>query len=1150
MKFKRRKDYEKAYIKEETVRPKYVLEAINYLVNQPLFKQLKPPVTISKTWLNTDTSTHQNFDDEVQFIVNPNDKEIDDDMKDDCISDDCEEDEDNVQIHETMLQQDLCSIAPGENNCPLPLVADPMSEEATFLKIFGGSIMKISGEVTLAARCKSFFRRYDRRCAENIHYIFYMYKKLMAQKLISAINISLQRYNSDNSHITVNDVLNNTEELKKLWAKQDLKRFLGTIRSTPVYWEKKKKDIFAMVRQLGTPTFFITFSPSERDWPELLVLMEHLQNGKTISIEEAKEMIYNSNNHFDKKIRLENRNRIIELLAKDPVTTSRYNENRFRLLTSYMVNPVVGPFKDNIIVDQYQRTEFQTRGSPHIHMIVWCKDSPNYEKTKDKSDCISMIDKYITCHNYEQDGHDNEDDETNCIEEFFDDDATITGRYRKNLDENITLHPNWTEQDSKILKQVTRFQMHRHLGNCKILDEDDPNKFTCKYGYPFPILDETHIMEPFSPADELYTDEEKDRIRQAHEDYHTIKEKLDDITRRQHLSKKQNRYFEKKINQKEFMDLLGFNKIRYLDAIRSTVKNTTIFYKRTSHDINVNPYNKDLIARHRGNMDIQFILNSYGLVSYVTSYMMKANHTMSRLLNMAVDEIENRKDLSHKQKLYSLANKWQNCSEISAQECVYNLLAMPVSYCSREVIFIQTFPMKERFTMLKRYEILINMKDKSSTNIFQNSLMDYYPNRPNEMDQLCLAEFASWYNFISNMQYQHVTGKKSCDFIEDDNDDDDFENEINRLDEDVIEDDGSDQQKNEYFKLKKAMGYIKKRKNGKIIRYRRYKVEDDPDNYYREQLLLFKPWRNEEKEIEDPKPNNHFQLFEKHKKIIATNKAKFENITAENDNDALEIIDREIQERKEYEQHDLANDMFNANQTLMEMHENRDREMDPIYEVLEASHGYHMFLENLNVQTTGIDDIQQQTLANGRISDAEYIKKMSSLNRLQHIFLMRVMSMVKADKPFFYFLTGGGGTGKSFVLKNINQTILRYMDFNRSVDIESREPPIYVMMVAFLGKVSFALRGNTIHSAFNLSPFDKKITPLNDKLAKVQQLYKHLKLIIIDEISLVDYDLFSKLDYRLKEIFETDEPFGNISIIVCGQSKVAAQSAQRSFSLI
>ena len=39
------------------------------------------------------------------------------------------------------------------------------------------------------------------------------------------------------------------------------------------------------------------------------------------------------------------------------------------------------------------------------------------------------------------------------------------------------------------------------------------------------------------------------------------------------------------------------------------------------------------------------------------------------------------------------------------------------------------------------------------------------------------------------------------------------------------------------------------RKKTLILRFRRYKFNHDPLNYYREQILLFLPWRNELNEI-------------------------------------------------------------------------------------------------------------------------------------------------------------------------------------------------------------------------------------------------------------------------------------------------------------
>ena len=45
--------------------------------------------------------------------------------------------------------------------------------------------------------------------------------------------------------------------------------------------------------------------------------------------------------------------------------------------------------------------------------------------------------------------------------------------------------------------------------------------------------------------------------------------------------------------------------------------------------------------------------------------------------------------------------------------------------------------------------------------------------------------------------------------------------------------------------MKDGSGYVIARRNRKIIRYQRYSANNDEYNYYREQLMLFVPWRNE-----------------------------------------------------------------------------------------------------------------------------------------------------------------------------------------------------------------------------------------------------------------------------------------------------------------
>ena len=45
------------------------------------------------------------------------------------------------------------------------------------------------------------------------------------------------------------------------------------------------------------------------------------------------------------------------------------------------------------------RIEFQNRGSPHAHCVLWVKGAPKFGKQPDSEVC-DFIDKYIACNTY------------------------------------------------------------------------------------------------------------------------------------------------------------------------------------------------------------------------------------------------------------------------------------------------------------------------------------------------------------------------------------------------------------------------------------------------------------------------------------------------------------------------------------------------------------------------------------------------------------------------------------------------------------------------------------------------------------------------------------------------------------------------------
>ena len=53
----------------------------------------------------------------------------------------------------------------------------------------------------------------------------------------------------------------------------------------------------------------------------------------------------------------------------------------------------------------------------------------------------------------------------------------------------------------------------------------------------------------------------------------------------------------------------------------------------------INSYNKHVIKAWQANMDLQYIIDPYSCIMYVTSYMMKSERDMSELLRKVSKEV-------------------------------------------------------------------------------------------------------------------------------------------------------------------------------------------------------------------------------------------------------------------------------------------------------------------------------------------------------------------------------------------------------------------------------------------------------------------------------------------------------------------------------
>ncbi|XP_050499980.1 uncharacterized protein LOC126880256 [Diabrotica virgifera virgifera] len=389
VKLKRHVDHKTDYM-FETIRPAAICDALKYLIKTPLY--IKHDIKVDEKYFE---QYENDYSKTIDFVIHrdvhedeKNDSASEDDDHSDIENDilDTEINDEVLLIDENIVQNDnIKIIAPGQGKVPMPwhLVQD--IDELCFPKIFGGFPFN-GNNISYSDRIKSEIRRKDRRSCTAHRILFTTSKK--TELAISAIIEKVLRKTLNNQNITVTNALN-PEYIKSLFKINEGYPFLRPIRASPAYWELKKKDLLALIRQLGRPTLFLTLSAIETIWIELLQCLSKLVDSKTLSVYETANLSTNEKTRF---------------IKEDPVTCARYFDYKIAKMMLYLKSKN-SIFKNHPIEDSYQRVEFQMRGSPHEHILLWLKNPPKYDPNNSESidECIKFIDEYITCKYREND---------------------------------------------------------------------------------------------------------------------------------------------------------------------------------------------------------------------------------------------------------------------------------------------------------------------------------------------------------------------------------------------------------------------------------------------------------------------------------------------------------------------------------------------------------------------------------------------------------------------------------------------------------------------------------------------------------------------------------------------------------------------------
>ena len=140
-------------------------------------------------------------------------------------------------------------------------------------------------------------------------------------------------------------------------------KIFKNICSSPLYFEQKRKDLMAMIRQIDIPTLFISLSAADTKWTELL---------QSIYIQIYKKSFTHN------EIELLPWTEKCKLISSDPGTCALYFNNRVKKFIKYILKSPFSPLGE--LQNSFDHIKFQHRGSPHIHGLLWIKNAPHYER--------------------------------------------------------------------------------------------------------------------------------------------------------------------------------------------------------------------------------------------------------------------------------------------------------------------------------------------------------------------------------------------------------------------------------------------------------------------------------------------------------------------------------------------------------------------------------------------------------------------------------------------------------------------------------------------------------------------------------------------------------------------------------------------------
>ena len=318
---------------------------------------------------------------------------------------------------------------------------------------------------------------------------------------------------------------------------------------------------------------------------------------------------------------------------------------------------------------------------------------------------------------------------------------------------------------------------------------------------------------------------------------------------------------------------------------------------------------------------------------------------------------------------------------------------------------------------------------------------------------------------------------------------------------------------------------MRKRKGPAVLRYHKGNKENRYEEWMLKELMLYTPYR--ETDLDDYE-NNTAEMYRKKESWIKSVKSK-----------VMEHLESVEEARYMMEQSTKEIDMTDIGIQLDAAHEQdqADCQLEGV-----AEHPDFLHLDTggieINAKMTAQTGIFKKILVPSLPALREETRKLDKFQRKAiNIAVKYAKDIVKSRRngnnppdPFYLIGHGGAGAGKSTVI----HTVAKWCQTILTKEGDDTECP-YIIKTAFTGTAASNIDGQTLHSSFGFS-YENKHYSLSDKSRDEKRtIFKNLRLIIIDEASMVKSDMIYQLDLKLQELKErVGVPFGGVAIMMLG----------------